>query len=336
MITLVLKYPENAFVKYYAGILAIPVLLVLLFFCGETMGQTAQSGEAKADYLLRIYFSGENKDGIVKDLLVTLQELEGKTSNASLSDQFDFLYQMEDNISNADDSCDALDLLAIGIYQLDASAAAEHGVLLPSEEAKVKSADALANLNKLSAKTKNLSRTATNVALQGLIAKGGSSKLLGSIARTSNTVGDVASVANQSSQSILEVGELGKSLGIGKKDKPCSKVPQKDIQIGPHHIEEVVMVATTSIEGDGVGRDTLKTVITVSNLSFSTLRTITDTLEVKEDIHTVDKAYNEKLSTITVYHFGETDELAEWIYDRLNHVLKLVSYDTGTISFAAR
>ncbi|GAA0878118.1 hypothetical protein GCM10009119_10860 [Algoriphagus jejuensis] len=300
------------------------------------MGQNSFSGEAKVDYLLKIYFSGENKEGIVKNMLVTLQELEDKISNPSLSEQYSFLYEMQDNVSQADDTCDALDFLSVGIYELDAAEAAEQGVMLPTDKAKVKSGEALANLNKVSSKTRALSRTATNVAVAGLLAKSGGSKLLGSIANTSQVVGDVASVANETSQSAIGIADLGKSLGFTKKDKPCSKVPQKEIQIGPHHIEEVLMVATTSIEGDGIGRDTLKTVITVSNLSFSSLRTITDTLVNKTEIHAVDKAYNEKLTTITVSHFGNTDELAEWIYDKLNHMLKLVAYDTGTISFAAR
>lgn len=336
MTTAALTYPENSLRERCVRAFAVCMVIAMILVGTRVSGQGVPSREAKVDYLLRIYFSGENKEGIVKNMLITLQELEDKTSNQSLAEQYAFLYEMQDNVSQADDTCDALDLLSIGIYELDAAEAAGHGVVLPTEKAKVKSADALANLNSVSAKTKALSRTAATVAFNGLIAKGGGSKLLGSIVNTSSTVSDVATIANQSSQSLLGVGELGKSLGFGKKDKPCSKVPQKDIQIGPHHVEEVLMVAATSIEGEGVGIDTLTTVITVSNLSFSSLRTVADTLVSKTEIHAVDKAYNEELTTITVYHFGNTDELAEWIYDKLNHMLRLVAYDTGSISFAAR
>lgn len=327
---------ENHCVQRYVKIFTAFTMMLMMLFSVQAMGQSDQSEEAKVDYLLRIYFSGQNKDGIVRDVRMTIQELEEKISNPSLSEQYSFLYEMQDNISEADDTCDALDLLSIGIYELDAAEASEQGVMLPTEKAKVRSADALANLNRVSSKTRALSRAATNVALTGLLAKSGGSKLLGSIANTSMVVGDVASIANETSQSAIGIADLGKSLGFTKKDKPCNKVAQKDIQIGPHHVEEVLMVTTTSIEGDGLGRDTLKTVITISNLSFSSLKSITDTLASKTEIHTVDKAYNEKATTITISHFGNTDELAEWIYDKLNHMLKLVAYDTGSISFAAR
>ena len=115
MTTLIHELENHIIERRVKMIIAYTIILMMLFSL-QSMGQNDPSHEAKADYLLRIYFSGQNKDGIVKDVLVTIQELEEKISNPSLSDQYSFLYEMQDKLSQADNTCDALDLLSIGIY----------------------------------------------------------------------------------------------------------------------------------------------------------------------------------------------------------------------------
>jgi hypothetical protein len=211
------------------------------FFSLHIYAQTQSSNaEKKVDYLEQIYFSGENKEGLNTKILIAIQAIQQKKPTTALAKQATFLLDVEDKANAADNACDVLDLLAVGIYNIDAAEAAQEGVKPPSDKAKVKSADALASLTKLNNTSNNLSSSAHNLEWSSYLLNGGKfgsfAAGAGKVANTAGAVGTVAGAAGQAGQTVKQLGDIGKSLGIGfkKKDKPCKDVTKKDIEIGEH------------------------------------------------------------------------------------------------------
>ncbi|MBD8489207.1 hypothetical protein IFO69_10665 [Echinicola sp. CAU 1574] len=315
-----MNFNEIYFDKSLLGKCSMTALIfVLLLLSYPINGQQVQSDEAKVDYLQRIYFSGENKEGIVKNILITIQELKGMTFTPALEKQYIFLNEIEGQVAKANDACEALDLLAVGIYNIDPTEAASQGVILPSEEAKVKSSDAMANFNKINTNAKDISRVANSANMN-------------SIAGTSSTVGDAAKMAGEAGEIGKELADLGKSIGIlKKKDKPCKNVTQKDIPIGVH------LVSGNLVNSGAVSQsvETLTTVITISNMDFSSFNVMVDTLSSNPNIKSLDKKFNEDSSSITVVHIGSTDDLADWVHEKFKDKVKLVAFETGLISLVS-
>lgn len=155
--------------------------------------------------------------------MIALQELQEKLPTPALAKQVSFLVDIKDKASEADNACDILDLLAVGIYNIDAAEAVQRGVRTPSDKAKTKSVDALASLNKLNSTSSNLSSSASNLGWSSYLLSGGKYSSFasgaGKVARTAGTVGNVAGVVGQAGQTVKQLGDVGKSLGIGLKKK---------------------------------------------------------------------------------------------------------------------
>lgn len=287
----------------------ITLLLNLSFIA---FAQSISIDEKKVDYLERIYFSGENKEGLNTKILISIQEIQQKSPTPSLAKQVTFLLDLQDKASVAEDACDILDLLAVGIYNIDAEEAAKEGVHTPSATAKAKSADAISNLTKLSNTSSSVSSTANSVAWSNYLLTGG--KYSSFAAGT----GKVASTAS----TVKQLADLGKSIGINfkKKDKACNDVSKKEIQIGEH---VAAALASTII-------------ITIQGINSSTLRVITDTLKNKIGVQSAEKSFNESMSTVTILYSGTTDVLADWLEDKFSTMLKLVDYSTGKIKFTIK
>lgn len=332
-----------------AAISSVSFLLAGLFFSFDIHAQ-AQSGNAaekKVDYLERIYFSGENKEGLNTKILIALQELQEKTPTPALAKQVTFLIDIRDKASAAGNACDVLDLLAVGIYNIDAAEAVQQGVRTPSDKAKARSVDALASLNKLNSTSNSLSSSARNLEWSSYLLSGGKygsfASGAGKVARTAGTVGTIAGAAGQAGQTVKQLGEVGKSLGISlkKKDKPCDDVAKKDIEIGEHlalttSSNTNASTNTNSTAQENLNTATSTTVISIQGISSSSLRALTDTLKTKQGVQSVEKSYNGTLSTISISHLGTTDALADWLEDKFSSKFKLIDYAAGKINLTAK
>ena len=126
------------------------VLLLML-----SKGICAQSGEGiptekKVDYLERIYFSGENKAGLKGLILVAIQEIEKQPFTQDLSKQRYFLGELNAKAESVENACDLLEMLAVGIYNIDAAEANAQNIKMPSDNAKAKTGNVIDKLNSIS------------------------------------------------------------------------------------------------------------------------------------------------------------------------------------------
>lgn len=322
-------------------IAAFCTLLVLMLICLTTVAQPA--AEKKVDYLERIYFSGENKEGLNTKILIALQELQAQSPTPALAKQVTFLVDIKDKAAAAENACDILDLLAVGIYNIDAAEASTQGVRMPSEKAKAKTVDAVASLNTLNNTSNNLRSSARDLQWSSYLLSGGRygsfASGAGKVANTAGTIGYAAGAAAQAGQTVKQLGDMGKSLGINlkKKDKPCDDVAKKDIVIGDHR-PAMVNTATTSTAPSGANAivSSTSTIVSIQGISSSSLRALTDTLRNKTGVQSAERSYSEALSTIAVAHFGTSDALADWIEDKFGGSLKIKDYGAGKINLVVK
>ncbi len=306
--------------------------LICALFSSSLLAQTpsSASAEKKVDYLERIYFSGENKEKLNIGILIALQEMQQKAPTTALAKQVTFLIDVKDKANAADNACDVLDLLAVGIYDIDAVEAVQQGVRPPSDKAKAKSADATENLNKLSSASGSVSSSARSLEWSSYLLSGGNygsfAAGAGRLANTAGTIGYVAGTAGQVGQTVKDVGSFFK-----KKDKPCD-VPKKDVPLGEH--AALPAVAGTNPPAQTNAMST--TVITIPGISSAALRALTDSVRGKADVQSAEKAYNETTSTITVMHSGSSDVLADWFEDKFANEYKVLNYGSGKINLALK
>ncbi len=335
---------------------AVTALICLCSVYGVNAQEQQTVTEKRVDYLERIYFSGENKEGLNGKILVAIQELRERTPTPALAKQATFLIDIQDKASAADNACDILDLLAVGIYNIDAVDGSKQGVKTPSNKAKETSVDALSSLNKLNTTSGNLSASARNLGWSSYLLSGGKASSVlsgaGKVANTAGAISDVAGIAGQAGKTAQQITDIGKSFGIGfkKKDKACNVVTKKDIEIGDHSVQSTGTTANanatvntnsfasnntvTSTTGNNAVTST--TVINIPGIGSPSLRALADTLRTKAGVQSAEKAYNESLSTITVVHTGSTDALADWLEDKLSSRFKLVNYANGKINLAPK
>lgn len=320
----------------------VSTFFVCLFswFLANSQVTTNDAAEKKVDYLERIYFSGENKEGLDTKILITLQELQSKVPTPALAKQVTFLIDIQGKTQASDNACDILELLAVGIYNIDAAEAILQGVKKPSDQAKAKSVDALESINKLNSTSTNLSSSARNLQWSSYLLNGNSygsfASGAGKVANTAGAVGLATSAAGQAGQTAKQLNDVGKSLGISfkKKGKPCSDVPKKDIQIGEHAGNVSMTAGTNAATGGNTAFST--TVINIPRISSASLRTLTDSVRSRAGVESAERAFNEALSTITVKHTGSTDGLADWLEDKFRSKFKLVDYGTGKINLSVK
>lgn len=296
--------------------------------------------EKKVDYLERIYFSGENKAGLNAKILVALQEIEVLQPTPALAKQATFLLDIKDKASALDNACDVLEMLAVGIYNLDAAEAEQQGIKMPSDKAKANAADAVSSLNRLSSTTHSMSNSASNLAWSSYLLSGGRYTGFGAgAARFAGKAGAVAGTAAAVGQTV----ETGRQLSglassvFGKKDKPCKDVPVKAIQVGQRTAySQAAAPGATVPKGAASEEATAKTVISIVKVSAGQLRELADALKTKTGVNMVEKAFDADMSTITVVHSGSTDALSDWIEDNFGKKYKTVGYSSGKINLALR
>jgi hypothetical protein len=335
------------------GLFALIFLMCfpLISFCQNSGNANTVNNEKKVDYLLKIYFSGENKEGLNTKILVALQELEPKLSNPNLAKQFSFLNDIKEIANNAEDACDILDILSVGIFNIDAIESSNNGVKLPTEKAKKSSVNALAGLNTLQSASRDINANARELAYNSLYYANSAGLYSGAskVAGTAANVGNAINTVSQTAQTLQKIGSIGKSMGINipKKDKPCSEVKKKEIVIGEHFVMNLESSPKTPIINNEnttvltnpsqLTTETLnKTVLTIKGVTSSALRTLTEALKTKQGVLTAEKSFNEASSTITITHTGNTDVFADWIDDNYGSVYKLLDYSNGKINLIAK
>jgi hypothetical protein len=326
------------------------ILLSSLFFCSNIFAADKASrfysdttAEKKVDYLERIYFSGEDKAGLNENILITLQELQEKSPTPALAKQVTFLIDIQDDANAAKNACEVLDLLAVGIYNIDAAEAKLQGVQRPSDKAKTKSVNALASIQKLNSTANSLSSNASNLAWSSYLLSGGkygtfasgAGKVANGAAKFGNTLGAVGQAAETGKQVIGIAKGFGADKLFKKKDKACNDVDKKDIVIGEHGAAPA-KTATTEKAATALAGTETQTVVNITSVSNSLLRSFTDTIKTKPGVRSAEKTYNETLSTVTVFHTGTTDNLADWIEDKLGSKFKLGEYGPGKINLTPK
>lgn len=304
-------------------------LMVCLFMsqaAAQTMeGSETTNKEEKVDYLERIYFSGENKEGLNMMIMITLQELNEKLPTPALAKQFNFLLDVKDNAEAAANACDVLDLLAAGIYNIDAAEAKQQGVRTPSEKAKLKSADALASLDKLSRTSNSLSQSAGNAAWSSYLLSGGKYSAFtsgaGKLARGAGTAGVALGAVGQAGNTARQLGNIGKEMGISlkKKDKPCDDVPKKEIKPGQHLLPGASSPAVNAVLSK----------ITIKNITYNQLGAVVAGVEKITGVNTVNgDDFNNSIATLTVSHGVKIKELI----DKITNLDKSISYNIESVS----
>lgn len=297
-------------------------ILLIFSFSFEIKAQTVTNDptEKKVDYLERIYFSGRDKNGLQAIIMTSKQEIEAKTPTKALATQLTFLMEIESKAAAADDACELLEMIAAGVYHIDAIEADAQGIKLPSEKAKAKAGDALATLNQLGSSSAALSNSATSLGWSNYLLSGNAKSLAtaGKIAGTANTVNVASSAIGQTVQTGKQLGDLAKGLGIGKKkDKPCKSVQQKDIAIGEH-----AGTLPTTNSNNAVSQSPVPSVaevgttLLVRNIQFDQIDAFVTNVKNIKGVSTVNQSnFDNGIITLQITHGMQTGELVKKILD---------------------
>jgi hypothetical protein len=297
--------------KLFISVKAVTLFILLNTVSKQVAAQVpvAASKEKKADYLERIYFSGKNKEGLNIMILESIQLMEEKTATEAVARQYTFLSEIKDKAASAENSCDILEILASGIFALDAIDASALGVSLPGDKAKKQSIDAIAGLSKIGNSANGLSTTASTAGLNSYTLSGGKANILSTtskIAGTANAISGAAGTLSSTINTAKEVKEIIKSFGIGGKDKPCKKVPQKDIAIGEHIVPDSILVqaaATAENAAPVQAPAGTETKITIRNISFNLLSDVAAILEKTEGVNSVNSDdFSNNTATLAIVH----------------------------------
>ncbi|MGG9960326.1 hypothetical protein [Ferruginibacter sp. SUN106] len=261
---------------------AILIILLVLSFSVHCLAQgvtPADDNERKVDYFERIYFSGKNKADISALYLATIQELQDKNLSAAAEKQYNLLVALKDQVFEAESACDALEIIAVAIYSIDANTAINQGIKAPTEKVKKATFDEVS-----SALTSNVDSTSrANV----YAAKAGEGKKI-----------------------------LTAVTGIvfPKKDKPCKDVTPKVITIGLHNADDNAAGGNTNNNGNTSSVKTINTKITIKNIKYNQLSTIVSRIEKTEGISNLNSDnYSNSIAILEVKHTLKTKEIIDKI-----------------------
>jgi hypothetical protein len=195
--------------------------------------------EKKVDYLEQLYFSGLNKDALCTRILITIQAMEEKPENKSIAKQYVFLSGIKDKANAADNSCQVEEMLAAGIYDIDALEALNQNITKPSSATTDKISGALTSVSDLSSSAGNLNssvftlRAGTCTSYRNYAA---ASNSYNKMAASTAVLGNAANTAGKAKDMYDKAGVV---LKYFHKDKPCKSVPQKSIEIGVHIVPDM-------------------------------------------------------------------------------------------------
>jgi hypothetical protein len=265
--------------------------------------------ERNVDYLEKIYFSGENNEGLLNAIQITLQNLQqqytGKNIPTAVGSQVNFLGGVYEKAQNAKDACEITDMLAAGIYNLDVSEAVAQGIPRPKEKVS-------ADLGTLISASQNIAETSAEASWDALY-------LTGSLKgfSTLSKISQGASITGKAGETLNTANSIRNTF-FKPKDKGCKSVPQKVITIGEHQASQQNSVAAQAIPKEtqpGVSSDNTgvtsdkKTIITIIGIDYEKLTALEQNIKACSTVKSTVKKFNTSQSTIEVTHTGTTDEL---------------------------
>ncbi len=254
------------------------VTFLVFFFNIHSKSQNvspADDNERKVDYFERVYFSGKNKAGISALYLATIQELEGKSLSPAVEKQYNLLIALKDQVFDAKNACDALEIIAAAIYSIDAHTAMNQNIKEPTENVKTEI------LSNVSTALYNNVDSASKVKSYLSMYKNGSQVL--------------------------------KGLIPPKKDKPCKYVTAKGIQIGLHPIVVVTTESINAIENVNESK-TPNTKITIKNIKYNQLSIIVSRIEKTVGIIDLNSDnYNNNIAILEIKHTLKTKDIVDKI-----------------------
>jgi len=284
----------------------------------KSLISTGDSIEERIDYLCKIYFSGENAEGLKLKCIQTIQALGSQKRTPGLEIQYKFLGEIKEQIELENTACDILEIFAAGIYEIDQVNAIKMGVRMPGSQAKRKAFNAKEKMNQLKEHNNALYQKVYESDSLGL------SDPESKIQKGKRSIVNVNEKINNgiiNTETAIDAGNVIKSLvSIKKKDKPCKEVGKKEIVIGNHQIVNYK-------------ENNKATQIMIAEVSASDLRKLSEEIKKKKGVESVEKNFSEEISTISVVHDSNAENLADWLDDKMSKLFKIVKYDNkeGTI-----
>jgi hypothetical protein len=324
---------EPKYILYFIGLLC-------MFYCKDVSGRSGFSKahintgekknvvdtEKKVDYIERIYFSGKNKDELNTMILLTIQALEEQPTTKSVAKQYVFLSGIKDKANSAANSCDVEEMLAAGIYGIDASEALQQNIPKPGSEATVKTSDALNSVS-------NLSNSANNLNSSIFTLRGGyynsysSYSTFSKVAGTTYKVNGVMQTVGSGKQVADQVNNTLKVLGL-HKDKPCKSVVPKAIVIGTHAVPDTSKAIPKT--------DAFASKIVVKNISYGQLSSVASAIQKINGVTSVNSDdFSNNTATLLVIDNMKIKELIDKILQcksGFNFNVESISANAATLS----
>ena len=289
--------------------------------CQKNVTEAGDTTEKKVDYIERIYFSGKNKDGLTTMILTTYQSLEGKPVTTAVAKQYVFLIGIADKANAAKNSCEVEELLAAGIWSIDANDAMLQNIAKPGQAATDQAGDAISKVGSLSSSASNLAGSA---AYSQWTLSNGSYSGYNSISRVGGAISKVSVVTGTIGQGKQVADQVGKFF---VHDKPCKSVVPKNIEIGPHLVPD-----TSKNKQANAG-----TKIIIKNIKYEQVSSMVAAISKIPGISLVkrDNWTNDTATLIVTHTMKTTDDLIDKIIQSNNGVnfkVESSSSDTATLS----
>ncbi|MDB5150187.1 MAG: Curli biosis system outer rane secretion channel CsgG [Mucilaginibacter sp.] len=256
--------------------------------------------EKKVDYIEKIYFSDKNKADLNTMIVTTIQNIQETPPTPAVVKQYVFLTGIRDRANSAENACEIEEILAAGIYGIDANEAVLKNIPKPSDKANATAGDALAKVN-------NLKSSAQNLILSASTIKGGTYGSYAALNKYTNTASTVGGTVNTIASGKKLVDDFNKFFP--KKDKPCKSIQQKEIQIGTHLLPDSSTMSRLAARAAG-------TKITFKNIKYNQLNIIASSIEKIPGVNSVNSDdFSNNTSTMIITHNMKVKEL-------INNILK--------------
>jgi hypothetical protein len=249
--------------------------------------------EKKVDYIEKIYFSGGNKDELNTMIVSTIQDLDGKPATKAVAKQYVFLNGIRGNAEAASSTCEIEQILAVGIYNLDANECRKQHIPKSNSQANNSAATALANISNLTNDTKNLS---TDV----IYVKQGSAYSSYVAAAKVNIITSKVNVAADAVNKGKKIFSGFRHL-VSDDNGPCNQVPKKDIEIGLHILPDTSKKAIQTVA---------ITTITIKNINYEQLTSVKSSIKKITGINSANiGGFNNNMATILISSNMATEDI---------------------------
>lgn len=298
------------------------VLIVIISLMPAAYAKRVQTGnleqpERKTDYLEKIYYSGLNKEGLLDLIDITIQSFEGTAVNSTVAKQYSFLSQIRAKVASSKSSCEALEMIATGIHALDKQAALDQEIPKPS----AKVSDPLSSIVN---STQNVRYNASEMAYDAWILSNGNIgayTTFSKVANGANKVGRTLDGINKVKKTADDVKKVLGSVGLGKADKECPKVPAKEVTIGEHSLPAAALAQTNTPEAKATApviTNETKTVekttpaattINIKNVDYAKLASIHERVKNCSIVSDSKMKIDVNGSSLILIHSGSFDDL---------------------------